>query len=294
MTIPRILVIGANGQVGKSLAELTSMFDAEWTFVARNDLDITDATAAERFFTAQQFDFCINTAAYTQVDKAEDEPEHAFLVNSVAPGIISTLCALQDCVFMHFSTDYVYDNGLTRPLEETDPLAPASVYAKTKLEGELRAQAVNPKTVVIRTSWVFSEYGNNFVKTMARLITQGKALSVVNDQTGCPTYSRDLALAVIQIITNLNQKSAAEGVYGVYNYSNDGPTTWFDFATEIASQLHVNASISPVSTKEYGAKAARPTYSVLNTSKIRDTFAIDPPHWRDGLIRVINQLQLDR
>jgi len=289
MSQPRILVTGSDGQLARSLAGLKQTLHAEWVFTRKSDLDISDARAIQRYFADNRFDYCINTAAYTKVDQAETDEARARRLNETAPGVISTCCARQGCALFHFSTDYVYHNGLTRPLTEEDPCHPQSVYAHTKFGGEQLALATHPKTVVIRTSWVFSEYGHNFVKTMARLLLDGRPVRVVNDQIGCPTYAGDLAKAVIQIISRL-ETGHSQAPYGVYNYCNSGEITWYDFVLQIARELGVQAEITPVSTSDYGAAAPRPAYSVLETSKIRAAFELEIPHWHAGLIRVLREI----
>lgn len=282
MSRPRILVTGADGQLGRSLQALSTSFQADWIFTTRTELDISDDNAIREFFKERHFDFCINTAAYTKVDLAEQESEQANLINAVAPGLLAMACHQQGCVFVHLSSDYVYDNGLTRPLKEDDPVSPTSVYARTKLEGERLAMQSNPRTLIIRTSWVFSEYGHNFVKTMARLLSSGKALSIVNDQIGCPTYASDLAEAILKIVRTIHADNRGN-VFGVYNFCNDGPVTWYAFAKEIGKMLGIEPDITPVSTGEYGAPATRPLYSVLDTRKVVEMFGIEIRDWRVGL-----------
>jgi dTDP-4-dehydrorhamnose reductase len=287
MNNPRILITGADSQLGQSLAKLASTLPADFVFATRNVLDITDNIGTVKYFGEHQFDFCINTAAYTKVDQAEQEVAAATQINEVAPGFLATLCKNTDCKLIHISSDYVYHNGLTRPLKEDDPVTPQSVYAHSKLNGENVVLEANPNAVIIRTSWLFSEFGHNFVKTMARLITAGKPLRIVNDQIGCPTYASDLALAILTIIRTLHEESSREDLYGIFNYCNEGPTTWYDFALEIAAILEITPDITPVSTEEYGAVAARPTYSVLDTTKIKSKYGIGTRHWREGLGEVL-------
>ena len=287
MTKPGILVTGAEGQLGRSLAKIAPLHELDFVFVSRRDLDIADANQIREYFANTQFDFCINTAAYTKVDLAEQEKDQAYVINADAPGYLSVECSRQNCVLIHISSDYVYDNGLHRPLREDDPVAPASVYARTKLEGEVRALRENTHTVIIRTSWLFSEYGHNFVKTMARLMEEGRSLQIVNDQAGCPTYAGDLASAIVGIIQTMNSAPGRNDTYGVFNYCNTGSTTWYDFAIEIASVLGVIPNIRAVSSAEYSTAAKRPHYSVLNTEKIRGVFDIEIPHWKKGLQHVL-------
>ena len=286
----RILVTGASGQLGRSLADIKETLPAEWVFTQRGELDISDPTGVQQYFAAHRFDYCFNTAAYTRVDGAETDRDAARMINETAPGIVGACCAQQGCALIHFSTDYVYDNGLTRPLKEDDPCTPASVYAHSKLAGERLALAANGKTLMIRTSWVFSEYGHNFVRTMARLLMESRSVRVVNDQVGCPTYAGDLAKALVHIIQRF-EAGDPKAVFGLYNFCNSGAVTWYDFALEIGRQLGIGARISPVSTEEYGALAARPPYSVLDTSKIESAFDLQIQPWEKGLTQVLSRMQ---
>lgn len=285
MSTPRILVTGAGGQLAQCLADISGHMDAEWVFASRAMLDIADQAQCEELFNAQSFDFCINTAAYTKVDLAEQEQEEAFLINATAPAQLARLCAQHECVLIHFSTDYVYDNDLRRPLREDDPLSPQSVYARSKHAGEVRVLQEHPASLILRTSWVFSEYSHNFVRTMARLMRENKSLRVVNDQYGCPTYAGDLAKAISHIIRRF--QDPAHRQFGVFNYCNSGETNWFEFAKVIASHLGLTPDLSPVTTADYGAAASRPAYSVLDTTKIKTTFGVDTPPWEDSLARII-------
>jgi len=290
MNNPRILVTGAGGQLGRSLERISHIVHGYFTFASRQDLDISDAVAVREYFAAHTFDFCINTAAFTQVDLAEQNIESAHLLNVIAPGLLAEACSKQQCTLIHISSDYVYHNDIVRPLREDDPTNPVSVYARTKFEGEQVVIQGNPQTIVLRTSWLFSEYGYNFVKTMVRLLTAGKALRVVDDQYGCPTYCGDLAEAIMKIIHTIDKNSDTE-MWGIFNYCCEGPVSWYGFACEIASYLEISPDITPVTTAEYGAAAARPPYSVLDTTKIEDTFSVATRHWREGLIRVLHHSQ---
>ena len=287
MSRMRILVTGAEGQLGRSLAKHAHTSQASVVFASRSDLDIADTEAFRPFFASHQFDFCINTAAYTKVDLAEQQQQEAHLINGIAPGFLAQACHDQGCTFIHLSSDYVYHNGLRRSLREDDPVSPVSVYAQTKLEGEQNALHANPRTLIIRTSWLFSEFGHNFVKTMTRLMIAGKSLRIVNDQFGCPTYAGDLALVILKIIKTLHADGPRDEMYGIFNYCNEGTTTWYDFAREIATMLGVTPDIIPVSTSDYAAPASRPLYSVLDTTKIKKAYGIQIGHWREGLSLVL-------
>ncbi len=289
MSRPCILVTGADSQLGQSLQKLAPTINADFVFASRRDMDIADVASVVKFFSSKHFDFCVNTAAYTKVDLAEQESEQAASANSIAPAILAGLCKNDGGTLIHISSDYVYHNGLTRPLKEDDPTSPKSAYALLKLQGERFAFDANPRTVIVRTSWLFSEYGHNFVKTMARLINARTPLRIVNDQIGCPTYAGDLAQAILKIITTLQSDNRDE-LYGIFNYCNEGQITWYDFAREIARMLGIKADITPVSTEEYGAVAARPPYSVLDTTKIRERYQVKTPHWRERLKDVLQKL----
>ena len=291
MSTRRILVTGATGQLGRCLADRQSQFTADWRFVSREELDLADPNGIEAYFNSNAFDVCINTAAYTAVDSAEHENQLAHLINAEAPAHLARFCAASNCKLIHFSTDYVYDNGLSRPLREDDPLNPKSVYAKSKLEGEQNVERHCHESIVIRTSWVFSEYGHNFVKTMARLMSKGRPLKVVDDQVGCPTYAGDLADMTLVVLDRIFNP-AGDRLWGVYNYANSGPVSWYEFANQIAGRLGLNAELSPVSTVEYGAVAPRPAYSVLDTTKIQTTFGIAVRSWEEGLSHVLRTIAL--
>jgi len=290
MKTTRILVTGAHGQLGQTLKALTPLDGFEFTFASHIELDITKQELISEFFDKQHFDVCINTAAYTHVDLAEQEQEKAIALNALAPGLLAKACRNHGAALIHFSSDYVYHNGLTRPLREDDPASPASVYAKSKLEGEHNAFSANPRTLIIRTSWLFSEYGHNFVKTIVRLMRSGKSLRVVNDQTGCPTYAGDLAKAVIKVVNRLKSDDDTY-LFGIYNYSNSGQVTWYDFARAIEDAIGLDATITPVTTAEYGAAAVRPNYSVLDTEKIQRAFAVETPDWHAGLQKVVESMK---
>lgn len=282
----QVLVTGADGQLGRSLQAIAHTTGHVFDFAPRQILDISDHEAVKRYFDPRQIRYCINTAAYTQVDRAEEDSTQAHLLNTRAPEHLAAICHDHGCVLIHLSTDYVYHNALRRPLREDDPTHPVSVYAKTKLAGELRAMAANPETIVVRTSWLFSKYGHNFVKTMARLMRDGRPLRVVDDQTGCPTYAGDLAGALLRIIDTLDA-GVISRPFGVYNYCNEGMTTWYGFANAIASHLGLDVQITPVHSAEYGAPAPRPGYSVLDTTKIRSAFGLQIPHWSEGLTKAL-------
>jgi dTDP-4-dehydrorhamnose reductase len=282
-----ILITGANGQLGTELKNLQDQFPSlplVLTDVA--ELDITSPEAVQAFFAQYPFSACINCAAYTAVDKAESDTETASRVNALAPEILAEACLQKGAKFIHFSSDYVYHNGLDRPLREDDPCEAKSVYAKTKLDGDLRAMAVNPDALVFRTSWVYSAHGNNFVKTMLKLGRERGHLRIVYDQIGAPTYAKDLALLALQVLSD--EKYRAQK--GIYNYSNLGVTSWYDFALAIFEYCQVACTADPILSVEYPTPAARPPYSVLDKSKFAADFGLHMRQWRVALKECLREL----
>ncbi len=279
----KILVTGSNGQVGQEIQFLSSRFpQLSFTYVDLADLDITDSDAVDAIFAAGQFDYCINCAAYTAVDKAEADQALATAVNVTGVEYLAKACKKTHCQLVHLSTDYVYHNTCNRPLVETDEVNPQSVYASTKLAGDLAALSIAPQSLVIRTSWVYSSFGHNFVKTMQRLGKERDALGVVFDQIGTPTYARDLAHGILQIIDQCAQKDTPiDG--GIYHYSNEGVCSWYDFALAIFELENIECQVSPIESIAYPTPASRPPFSVLNKQKIKNTFNLSIPHWREGL-----------
>ena len=280
----RVLLTGANGQLARCLID-TAPADLEITALSSKDLDITSRNDLETVFQPG-FDICINCAAYTAVDKAEEEPEKAHAVNADAVAHLAALCAPHDTLLVHYSTDYVYDNGLTRPLKESDPTSPSSVYARSKLAGEKLAIESCKKVLIVRTSWVYSEYGHNFVKTMARLADSGVSPNVVADQIGAPTYARDLAIATWTMVASYQDSQA-----GIYNYANSGVTNWYEFAQAIYALCGHTDKVSPTTTAAYGAKAPRPSYSVLDCTKVQAEFDLRPRPWHDALEECFRRLK---
>ncbi len=281
----KILVTGANGQLGKELRDLASGHPQhEFLFLSREDLPIHQFELVRNVFTSFSPDYCINCAAYTAVDKAEQEASLAHLVNAEAVGILAAVSAAHDCRFIHVSTDYVYGGDASEPYTESSPTAPGSVYGKTKLEGEREAIKNDPLSVIIRTSWVYSYYGNNFVKTMMRLMKDRKEISVVNDQKGSPTSASDLAAFILHII------GQPQWHPGIYNYSNDGEITWYDFAVEIKRLIASDCVVHPIPSSAYPTPAKRPAYSVLDKQKIKLVFGVSPESWKESLEKCINQL----
>lgn len=280
-----ILLTGANGQIGRELQEAVINYpDFEMIAADRALLDITEENAVKAYFDDYQIDICINCAAYTAVDKAEENSEQAYLINKTAVGHLASICKERNIQLIHFSTDYVYHNDQNHPFKEEDETAPKSVYATSKLEGEQLAFAKYPECMVIRTSWVYSYYGHNFVKTMLRLGAERNHLSVVFDQIGTPTYAYDIAHAVLQIL------SKGQGIAGLYHYSNEGVTSWYDFAVAIFEINELSCKVTPIESKDYPTPAKRPPFSVLNKEKIKTAFQLDIPHWRLSLQHCLERL----
>ena len=274
----KIMVTGSNGQLGKELKAIAVNYpEFDFVFLSREDMPIHHFELVRNFFKGYHPNFLINCAAYTAVDKAEQERELAFQVNGEAPGVLAAVCKEYDCKFVHVSTDYVFDGTGSKPYTEMDATNPSGVYGASKLEGEKQVMAFNADAVIIRTSWVYSEFGKNFVKTILRLLAEKPSISVVNDQIGNPTYAADLAEAILQIISSKNWKS------GIYNYSNTGNISWFDFATAIRDFSGSDKVVKPISTAEFPTPAKRPAYSVLDTSKIARDYSLQIKDWKERL-----------
>ena len=278
MDKPSIIVTGANGQLGKEIQILSFRFPAfDFRFFDRTSFPINDFEKAQQFFNELKPFGCINCAAYTAVDKAESEKGSAFLINAESVGILAALCKQANCKFIHISTDYVFDGTSSIPLKETDSTNPVSVYGASKLQGEEFAIEENEQSVIIRTSWVYSEFGNNFVKTMIRLMKERDTINVVSDQIGSPTYAADLAEAIMQIL------SSEKYVPGIYNYSNDGRISWYDFAQTIKEMTNSNCKVNPILTAEYPTAAKRPAFSLLDKSKINSVYSVPIKDWKKSL-----------
>lgn len=281
----RILVTGANGQLGQSILEQSKNYkEIECFFVTRNELDITNEELINHYFEDKSFDFVINCAAYTAVDKAEDDQENAYLVNAKATEFLAKITNEKGIPFIHVSTDYVFDGTEAQPRLETNQTNPIGVYGQTKLDGENLALENNPKTIILRTAWVYSRFGNNFVKTMLRLFNDKDSISVVADQIGSPTNAIDLADAILTII------SKDDLTYGIFNYSNEGECSWFEFAQKIKEFSNSTIEINPVPTSAYPTKAKRPAYSLLDKSKIKEVYQLDIPTWEDSLKKELKHL----
>ncbi|MBK7885412.1 MAG: dTDP-4-dehydrorhamnose reductase [Chitinophagaceae bacterium] len=289
---PAILVTGANGQLGKELQVLAKTAQQfNFIFTAKEQLPIQDEQALFTFFNDNKIDFCINCAAYTAVDKAESEKENAFLINAMSVGSLAKICFEFKAKFIHISTDYVFDGMAGIPYLENSITNPLSVYGESKLSGEVLALKNNPDTIIIRTSWVFSSFGNNFVKTMLRLMKEKESINVVSDQQGCPTYAADLAQAILKIVTDYPSSITANAIY---NFCNEGVTTWYQFAIAIKEMINSSCAIHPITTAQYPTAARRPQYSILDTSKIKNTFHLDIPHWKESLAKCIELIATDK
>ncbi len=283
----RILVTGANGQLGQEIQRLSTAYpDYEFQFFSRETLSIADEGQVKDVFKKNQPAFLINCAAYTAVDKAETEQEAARSINATATGLLATVCKENGTRFIHISTDYVFDGNATQPYKVNAPVDPQGIYGATKLDGEQLAMKANPDSIIIRTSWVYSEFGKNFVKTMMRLMKEKESLNVVSDQSGSPTYAFDLAEAILQIIASGKWKG------GIYHYSNTGIITWFDFAVAIRDLINATCKVNPIPTSGYPTPAKRPAYSAMDTSLIADTFNIKLKPWKERLSACIERLNI--
>lgn len=279
----KILVIGANGQLGSEINKISGQFfGLEFCFTDVAELDITNPEKVAEFLSGFKPDFLINCAAYTNVDKAETDVATATLLNATAVGILAEQSAKAGCKIIHVSTDYVFDGNGPRPYREDDQVDPQSAYGRTKLEGELLCRKFNPESLIIRTSWLYSAFGNNFVKTMVRLGTERSELGVIADQIGTPTNAADLASAILSIISSVKSGEKAF-VAGIYHYSNEGVASWYDFTKAIFDIAEINCLVKPIATEDYPSSVQRPPYSVMNKSKIKLIFGLKIPHWRDSL-----------
>ena len=285
-----ILITGANGQLGKEIGNIADHYgNCRFLFTDIDELDITNEKDIKDFFEKNQPDCVINCAAYTAVDKAETDVEQAQKINALAPLFLAKITSGRNAKMIHVSTDYVYDGRKNRPYSESDAVNPQTVYGKSKAEGEVNCLRANPDSVIVRTSWLYSSNGNNFVKTMLRLGREQNEIKVVFDQTGTPTNAADLAAALLEI-AGCNTEKDTRFVPGIYHYSNEGAATWFDFALAVFEFSGTKCKVVPVLSGEFPAPAARPAYSVLNKSKIRNTFNLEVPYWRDSLKRCMNKI----
>lgn len=277
-----ILVTGANGQLGSELNIISTYEPYNFIFTDIEELNLTDGSEVNSFFNTHKIDYCINCAAYTAVDNAEKNIEAARAVNVDAVQNLAEACTINNTFLIHVSTDFVFRGNAFLPISEETKPDPISVYGFTKLEGESIALNSNRKTLIIRTSWLYSSFGNNFVKTMIRLGKERDELGVVIDQIGTPTYAGDLAKAMIEIIKNSDQLDLDQNC-GIYHFSNEGVASWYDFAKAIFDLKSIDVNLKPLNTTEFPTPAKRPQFSVMDKSKIKKTFKLTIPYWRDSL-----------
>ena len=278
-----LLVTGSSGQLGQCLKQLLlSATDISCYFAAREDLDITNSDELQRFFSDHNFDYCINTAAYTNVEKAESEQKKAFLINAEGAYSLAKACKKHNVVLLHISTDYVFDGMAKTPYQEQDRTNPLNVYGASKLKGEQHIGDTWNKHFIIRTSWLYSQYGHNFLNSMLEFAKQKKALTITTQQKGTPTNANDLAQVLVTIIKTGNAR------YGVYHFSNQGEATWYDFAKAIFKATGEIDTVNLAKTEHYATFAKRPSYSVLNCNKLKDTLGITYRNWEDSLKQIIN------
>jgi dTDP-4-dehydrorhamnose reductase len=285
----RVLITGSNGQLGSEIKELATNYKKlDFVFKDLPDLDICDFEVLQAFIIDRKINAVINCAAYTAVDKAEEDAEIAEQVNY--EGVLNIVNALQTVngKLIHISTDYVFDGDHFLPYKESDSVSPIGVYGETKREGELVVLNSDIEAIVIRTSWLYSAYGNNFVKTMLRLGNEKEKLNVIFDQVGTPTYAGDLAIVCLEILSNKNSRIDKKG--NLYHFSNEGVASWYDFAVEILKIGNIDCKVFPIETKDHPTLAKRPHYSVLNKAKIKNDFGLEIPYWRDSLVKCIGKL----
>jgi len=287
----KILVTGANGQLGKELRGFSSMHTGlEFVFLSKEDLPIHQFELVRNYFNTLKPAYCINCAAYTAVDKAESEKDLAFLINGEAVGVLAAICKEHNTKFIHISTDYVFNGEAAYPYTESALTDPINVYGASKLEGEEQALQLNPDSIIIRTSWLYSSFGKNFVKTMIQLMSEKDQIKVIKDQLGSPTNAADLAETIFNII-GFCHSQIYDWNPGIYNFSNEGIISWYDFAKEIKEITNSPCVIKSISTKEYPTPAKRPVYSGLDKTKIQKTFGVKLKKWEDSLRTCISDIQ---
>jgi|LGOV01.1.fsa_nt_gb dTDP-4-dehydrorhamnose reductase len=289
--MPNILVTGSNGQLGSEIKEIItsktlSIENAIFYFTDRQTLDITDKENLFTFIKEHKIDVIVNCAAYTAVDKAQEDKVTADNINNQAVQLLAQISKDNDIKLIHVSTDYVFDGKNYKPYKEEDRTNPQNIYGQTKLDGEKAMIEINPaNSIIIRTSWLYSSYGNNFVKTMLKLGKQKEELGVISDQVGTPTYAKDLAKTIINIIPQIKNSKVE-----IYHYTNEGVLSWYDFAKEIMKMAKLTCKINPLETHQYPTPALRPNYSILNKTKIKNEFNISIPYWKDGLDECLRSL----
>jgi dTDP-4-dehydrorhamnose reductase len=285
-----VLVTGANGQLGQAIEFISGNYpEINFVFCASAELDITNKENCKEVFIKYKPNFCVNAAAYTAVDKAESEPEKAYLTNVIGAKNLAETCKEQSAILLHISTDFIFDGNQTKPYTELDTPSPTGVYGQTKLDGEKAIQEILKQHFIIRTSWVYSQFGNNFMKTMLRLASERDTLSVVNDQIGTPTNAVDLAEVLIKIISSDSQLLTSN--FGIYNFSNEGHCSWYDFAKKIFEINNIKIDLKPIPTSSYPTPAKRPSQSVLDKSKIKSIFCVIIDCWEESLVKnsIINK-----
>jgi dTDP-4-dehydrorhamnose reductase len=285
-----VLVTGANGQLGQAIEFISGNYpEINFVFCASAELDITTKENCKEVFIKYKPNFCVNAAAYTAVDKAESEPEKAYLTNVIGAKNLAETCKEQSAILLHISTDFIFDGNQTKPYTELDTPNPTGVYGQTKLDGEKAIQEILKQHLIIRTSWVYSQFGNNFMKTMLWLASERDTLSVVNDQIGTPTNAVDLAEVLIKIISSDSQLLTSN--FGIYNFSNEGHCSWYDFAKKIFEINNIKIDLKPIPTSSYPTTAKRPSQSVLDKSKIKSIFCVIIDCWEESLVNnsIINK-----
>ncbi|MBN2868310.1 MAG: dTDP-4-dehydrorhamnose reductase [Flavobacteriaceae bacterium] len=284
----KVLVTGGKGQLAQCIQPISNDYPSlDIVFLGSKNLDISNTEKVENYFNKNKFDYCINCAAYTAVDKAEEEPELAKKVNVKGAKNIAIACKKNSVILIHISTDFVFDGNAKTPYREDDTTNPISVYGKTKREGELEIISNLTQHFIIRTSWLYSEFASNFVKTMLRLSKEREEVSVVDDQIGCPTYAKDLAEVILKIIDSQSKQ------FGTYHYSNQGEITWYDFAKEIFKQSQSKIKLDKTDSKTFKTLATRPKYSVLNTSKIHSLLNLEPVKWEKSLEKCLKEITFE-
>lgn len=283
-----ILITGCKGQLGTELQKIAASDTSHhWLFTDVDTLDICDKAAVEKCFETNRIEACINCAAYTAVDKSEDEPELATLINSFAPKVLADTCKRHNALLIHISTDYVFGGDAREPYKVDDPINPQSVYGSTKAEGERLIRESGCCYMIVRTAWLYSSVGKNFVKTMLMLGDTKEEINVVADQKGCPTWAHDLAVALVALLN----KNGKKEVHETFHFTNEGQITWYDFAVAIMEIGGKTCKVNPITTDQYPTKAKRPAYSVLDLSKIKEYAGIEIPDWRESLEKCIEELK---
>lgn len=285
----RVFVTGSTGQLGQSIQSLAKNYpQIRFQFISRKTLELTNSQSIDAYFSGKLVDVIVNCAAYTAVDQAELEPELADNINHVAVKQLAHIAKEKNAALVHVSSDYVFNGHHFKPYQEDDVVCPHNVYGQTKLKGEDAILKVNPKGCIIRTSWLYSEFGNNFVKTMMKLGKDNEQLGIIFDQVGSPTYAKDLAKAIIEIIKS---DSFPNNFNQMFHFSNEGVCSWYDFAREIFELSHIDCRVNPIETKDYPTLAKRPHYSLLNKAKIKAEFGLQIPHWKESLKDCIEVLR---